>query len=62
MENMTIEKVKKGNYFRLKENSPIYVADGYNRTTKKYSTYKFDDISSFREFKNGTVVIVNFEF
>ena len=62
MKSKPIEKAKKGDYFRMKETSPVYVADGYNRSTKKYSSHRFDDISSFKELNKGTAVITNFEF
>lgn len=60
MKSQPIEKVKKGDYFRMKETSPVYVADGYNRSTKKYSSYRIDNISTFKELKKGTIVITDF--
>ncbi|PZP41965.1 MAG: hypothetical protein DI598_17555 [Pseudopedobacter saltans] len=58
-----INKLKKGEFLKIKESSKtVFVYDGYNRTTKKYSVYAFDDISRFREFKKGTIVHINFEF
>jgi hypothetical protein len=57
-----IEKVKKGDYFRLKVNGPVYVADGYNRSTRKYSAFKFDDINAFVERKKGVIVFTGFDF
>ena len=60
MKSKPIEEVKKGDYFRMKETSPVYVADGYNRSTKKYSSYRIDNISTFKELKKGTIVITDF--
>lgn len=58
-----INTLKKGSYFKLNaDTSIIWVYDGYNRSTGKYSAYKFDDINSFREFKKGKEVFINFEF
>lgn len=58
----TIEKVKKGDYFRFPGRKPVYVADGYNRHTRKYSAHKFDDVNTFAERKRGCVVEIDFEF
>lgn len=58
-----INELKKGEFFKRKENSKdVFVHDGYNRSTKKYSSFKFEDISAFMEFKKGTKVFVDFEF
>jgi hypothetical protein len=58
----TIDKVKKGDYFRLKIDGPVYVAQGYNRNTRKYSASKFDDVNAFTEKKKGFTVYVDFTF
>lgn len=52
----TIENIKKGN------GKSILVADGYNRSTKKYSYYRYDDINHFGEKKKGTLVIIDPDF
>lgn len=58
-----INKLKRGDLFKVKEGAKdVYLYDGYNRSTGKYSAFKFDDINSFREFKKGTQVFINFEF
>lgn len=58
-----IDKLKKGEFFKLKESAnEVWVKDDYNRHTKKYSAYAFDDISKFREFKKGREVFTEFEF
>lgn len=59
---MTIEKLKKGQYFKLINGSAVLVFDGYNRFTRKYSYYRFDDINRFGEKKKGTLIITDFEF
>lgn len=45
MEKTTIQKLKKGDFFRLKgsESAPVWVRGEYIREAKRYSTYKFDD-------------------
>lgn len=58
----TIEKVKKGEWFKLPNKKTVYVQEGYNRTDKKYESYKYEDVSHFRFFKKGTVVEIDFTF
>lgn len=55
----TIENVKKGDIFQFSENGKLFIADGYNRSTKKYSYTKYSDISSFGEKKKGTRVLID---
>lgn len=63
IKTVPIEKVKKGDYFRFPRGyQRVYVADGYNRSTRKYSYYRFDDINHFGEKKKGTVVEIGFDF
>lgn len=58
-----INKLKKGDVFKRKESAKeVYVYDGYNRFTRKYSAHKFDDICAYMEFKKGKEVFINFEF
>lgn len=59
---VVIESVKKGDYFRLLGAKRVYVADGYNRSTRRYSAYRFDDICHYIEKKKGALVEVNFDF
>lgn len=62
-ETTKIEEVKTGTFFKLKAKSNIvYIRSGYNRSTKRYEAYKFDDVNSFREFKKGKEIIVGFTF
>jgi hypothetical protein len=62
-----IEELKVGDLFTAKKidnpkDTQVYVHDGYNRFTKKYSAHKFSDISAFREWKKGTIIYTDFEF
>lgn len=60
---IAINKLKKGDYFKLNDKGrTVYVYDGYNRSTKKYEAYKFDDIGAFREFKKGRLIFTDFTF
>ena len=51
-----IEALKKGDLFKDKKTEILRVFDGFNRSTGKYSSYKYYDISAFKEYKKGTSV------
>lgn len=58
-----IQDLKKGEFFKRKEGAnKVYVADGFNRSIKKYEAHDFEDISAFASFKKDTLVFVDFEF
>ncbi len=59
-----IKDLKRGDFFKLADTvtAPVWVRDDYNRSTKKYWCYKFDDTSHCREFKGDKEVITDFEF
>ncbi len=57
-----IESLKKGDIFRIAKAKRVLVYDGYNRSTKKYSAYAYDDINHFVEKKKGTKIEVGFDF
>jgi hypothetical protein len=64
---MTIRELKKGEFFTLKpiaepKESQVYIRDEYDRTSKKYTAYKFNDINAFRELKPNTQVYTDFTF
>jgi hypothetical protein len=58
----TIEKVKKGEFFKMPNQTTVYIQTGFNRFIKKYEGQKFEDINHFRSFKKGTVVEIDFTF
>ena len=60
----TIEKIKKGEFFRIKdsETAPVWVRGDYDRSSKSYSVYLFDDICHERFFKKGRIVFIDFTF
>lgn len=67
MVETTIRQIKKCTFFTLKpieepNESQVYVRDEYNRSTKKYEAYKFEDVSDFREFKGDKKVYIDFYF
>lgn len=67
MVETTISQIKKDTFFTLKpveepKESQVYVRGDYNRSTKKYEAYKFEDINDFREFKGDKKVYIDFYF
>lgn len=57
-----IEKIKKGEFFRLKGGKQVYTAEGYCRLNKKYCGQSYDDISKFTYKRKGILVETDFEF
>lgn len=62
MTTTTIKDLKVGDFFKLKDNGRVYVRDSYNRSTKKYEYYDFDDVNRWHECKGTKEVIIDFEF
>lgn len=60
MEKTTIKQLKKGSLFKLKdtESAPIWVRGEYDRSSKKFSTYKYYDVFHERFVKGDTEVFV----
>lgn len=60
---VNIESLKKGDYFKLPGRATrIYVYDGYNRYSKKYAYYRFDDVNHYKDCKKGTPVVNDIDF
>ena len=59
-----IKNLKKGEYFRLKDSgtATVQVRGEYERSSKKYSCCRFDDMSAERFFSGDKQVYVDFEF
>lgn len=57
----TIKDLKIGDYFKLKANGRVYVRGSYNRSTKKYEYYDFDDVNRFHECKGTKEVITDLD-
>ncbi len=60
---MTMKELKKGEFFKLKETSKqVYVKDYYDRSSKKYVAYNFNDICHFIEVPANREVFTDFIF
>lgn len=58
----TLKNLKVGDYFKLKPNGRVYVRDTYNRATKKYEYYDFNDVCRYHEAHGDKPVIIDFQF
>lgn len=47
MKKVKIREVKRGDYLRLKpdENAPLWIRGDYDRSTKSFSVYKYEDVN-----------------
>ena len=64
---MTVKELKKGEMFTVKEiefpkESQVYVRGEYDRSSKMYSCYKWNDVNAERFFKGNKVVFTEFTF
>lgn len=57
-----IRDLKEGDYFRLRVDGKVYVRGEYDRSTKRYSYYDFDDMCNEHFAKATRKVITDFEF
>lgn len=73
MKPVLLKQVKKGEFFTLTDKVKcnedgevlsryVYVRDAYDRESKKYEVYKFDDVCNYRFMKGTRIVYVGFEF
>ena len=67
MEITTIEKLKKGDYFKRinskgEPSKTVYVYEGYCRINRGYVYTRFDDFCADRVAKKGTKVTTDFIF
>lgn len=66
MENnnmIPIKSLKKGDFFKLKESANrVYVRGEYDRSSRKYACFAFDDVCYERMFKGEKLVCVGFTF
>lgn len=60
----TIKELKRGDFFRLKETdtAPVWVRDEYDRSSRKYYGYKWEDVNHGRGFKSSQTVFVGFTY
>lgn len=64
---MKLKELKKGDFFTLKnitypKESQVYIKDEYDRSTKTYICYAFNDINKFRCFKGDKEIFTDFTF
>ena len=64
MRQIELRKVKQGEFFRLTESetAPVWIRDDYNRSSKKYEAYKYDNVNYWSEFRGTRLVYVDFTF
>ena len=51
-----LKDMKKGDLFTLKPDGPVWIRDEYDRSTKKYCVYKWDDVNHW-SLKRGTLKV-----
>ena len=59
-----LKELKKGDFFKLRDSdtATVYVKGEYDRSTKTYSCFKFEDVNDERFFKGSKKVFVGFTF
>ena len=59
-----LKELKKGDFFKLKDldAATVYVKGEYDRSTKTYSCFKFDDVNAEIFLKGNKKVFVDFTF
>lgn len=73
MRPVLLKDVRKDEYFTLTDkvkynedgevlSKYVYVRSDYDRETKKYEVYKFDDINNYRFMKGTRIVWIGFQF
>ena len=63
MEVKTIKELKKGEFFKRKEDSKrVYIRGDYIRSERRYECQAFDDINQFITLKPDTKVFIGFTF
>ena len=63
MIQVALKTVKRGQFFRRKENSKkTYTREGYDRSEKKYECHDYEDISGFIYLKGETKVWIGFDY
>lgn len=53
---------KKGEFIRRNIGGPVWVRGEYDRSTKTFCVYKFDDVNHCANWKSGRLVFVDFSF
>lgn len=60
----TIRDMELGEFFRLSasDHAPVWVRGEYNRSTRKYECYKYDNVNYWSEFNGTRVALTDIEF
>lgn len=58
----TVAALKLKEYFKRKPTGKVLVRGEYDRSTKTFACYHFDDINKFVYLKGSTPVITDFTF
>lgn len=60
----TISQLKQSEFFRIKNTAtaPVWVRGEYNRSERRYSCYKFDDVNHEKLIPGKLEVYTDFEF
>lgn len=58
----TIKAEKKGEFIRFKVDGPVWVRSDYDKATKKFCCYKFDDVNHCTYKSGATVCFSGFDF
>lgn len=59
---VTLSDLKKGDYFRRIGGKTVFIRGEYDRSSKKYSVCKFDDLFDEKFLHGKTPVEIDFEF
>lgn len=64
MEKRKIKELASEEFFRLSESetAPVWVRGEYNRSTRKYECYKYEDVNTWSEFNGSRMVFAGFEY
>lgn len=66
MKPVTLSDLKPGDYFRLITKAgianPVYVRGDYDRASKRFSIYKFENINAERFVKGSALVTADIDF
>lgn len=58
---MKLKDLQKGDFFRLNEKAKkTYVKDDYDRSSKAYCCYNYEDINDFKFFKGNKEIFTEF--
>lgn len=60
MRKTELKNVKREEFFRLadSESAPLWIRGEYDRSSKKYECYKYDDVSHWAEFRGTRLAFV----